>query len=194
MNQPSTPDTGTTSSADGDAASFDRRAARIEWILSDVDGVLTDGRIYMDGKGEAIKAFHVKDGMGIKMARSAGLKVGLLSARSSAALERRATQLGIDLLMDGREDKGQAFDAFLAEHELSASRVAYIGDDLNDLVVLARCGLSFAPADAAPEVHDVAHVSLATEGGRGAVREMIESLLRARGDWQRVLSAFSLER
>ncbi len=194
MDQTSAPNPGGTPSASSDAASFERRAARIEWILLDVDGVLTDGRIYMDGKGESLKTFHVKDGLGIKMARSAGLKVGLLSARSSAALERRAVQLGIDLLMDGREDKGQAFDSFLAEHELSASRVAYIGDDLNDIVVLARCGLSFAPADAAPEVHDVARVSLATNGGRGAVREMIESLLRARGDWQRVLSAFSLER
>ncbi len=184
---PNTPDS-------GDAAQFERRAAQLEWILTDVDGVLTDGRITLDGRGEPVKSFHVKDGLGIKMARSAGLKVGFLSARSSAPLERRAAQLGIDVLMSGREDKGTAFDAFLAEHQVTASRVAYIGDDLNDLVVLARCGLSFAPADAAPEVHDVVQVSLATPGGFGAVREMIEAILKARGDWQRVLSAFSLER
>jgi 3-deoxy-D-manno-octulosonate 8-phosphate phosphatase (KDO 8-P phosphatase) len=173
---------------------FDRRAGQLEWILSDVDGVLTDGRIYLDGRGEAIKAFHVHDGLGIKMARSVGLKVGLLSARSSAPLERRASQLGIDVLLAGQEDKGAAFDAFLARHQVPASRVAYIGDDLNDLVVLARCGLSFAPADAVAEVRDVVQVVLESAGGRGAVREMIESILRARGDWQGVLSAFSLER
>lgn len=176
------------------SADFRRRSEQLEWLLSDVDGVLTDGLLFMDGRGESVKAFHVRDGLGIKMARTAGLKVGLLSARSSAALERRASQLGVDALMAGKHDKAAAFDAFLVRHTTTPSRVAYIGDDLNDLAVLARCGLSFAPADAAAEVHDVAQVVLETAGGRGALREMVEHLLRARGDWKSVLSTFSLER
>ena len=175
-------------------AEFRRRAEQLEWLLCDVDGVLTDGCIFMDGRGESVKAFHVRDGLGIKMARTAGLKVGLLSARSSPALERRASQLGVDALMAGKQDKVAAFDAFLARQATSPSRVAYIGDDLNDLAVLARCGLSFAPADAADEVRDVAQVVLETAGGRGAVREMVERLLQARGDWKAILSTFSLER
>ena len=154
---------------------------------------MTDGRIFMDGRGELVKAFHVRDGLGIKMARGAGLKVGLLSARSSPALKRRAAQLEIDAVMTGREDKVAAFDAFLDSRATRASRVAYVGDDLNDLAVLARCGLSFAPADAAAELHDVVQVVLATPGGRGAVREVVELLLRARGEWKSALSGFSLE-
>jgi 3-deoxy-D-manno-octulosonate 8-phosphate phosphatase (KDO 8-P phosphatase) len=178
----------------GQGAELARRAGQIEWLLCDVDGVLTDGRLYFDGRGERLKTFHVRDGLGVKMARGAGLKVGLLSARSSPALELRAAQLEIDALMTGRDDKLAAFEAFLRARATSASRVAYVGDDLNDLAVLARCGLSFAPADAAAELLDVVHVVLAARGGEGAVREVIEHLLRARGDWNAVLSRFSLER
>lgn len=170
-----------------------RRAEQLEWLLLDVDGVLTDGTIFMSGRGESVKAFNVKDGLGIKIARSAGLKVGILSARRSQALERRASQLGIDLLMSGQEDKAAAFDRFLDQQSTSAGRVAYIGDDLNDLAVLGRCGLSFAPADAVEAVRAVVHVVLPIRGGRGAVRQMIEHVLEARGDWKHVLSDYSLE-
>jgi 3-deoxy-D-manno-octulosonate 8-phosphate phosphatase (KDO 8-P phosphatase) len=170
-----------------------QRAEKLEWLLLDVDGVLTDGTLYIDGQSEAFKAFNVKDGLGIKMARQAGLKIGILSARKSAALERRATQLGIDVLMVGRENKPESFDRFLEQQATTPGRVAYIGDDLNDLAVLARSGLSFAPADAVAEVRAVVHVVLEARGGRGAVREMIEQLLEARGDWKAVLASYSLE-
>ena len=170
-----------------------RRAAQLEWLLCDVDGVLTDGRIFLDGQGELVKAFHVRDGLGIKMARGAGLKVGLLSARSSPALKRRAAQLDLDAVMTGREDKAAAFAEFLSAQGTSASRVGYIGDDLNDLAVLARCGLSLAPSDAAAELHDVVDVVLVCRGGRGVVREAVELILRARGDWKNALAVFSLE-
>lgn len=173
---------------------FRRRAEQLEWVLCDVDGVLTDGSLYMEGKGETIKVFNVRDGLGLKMVREAGLEVGLLSARSSAALDRRASQLGIDVVLAGREDKLAAFEEFLKQQNIKASRVAYIGDDLNDLAVLGRCGLAFAPADATPELADLVHLRLERPGGRGAVREMIEHLLKARGEWARVLSRFSLER
>ena len=170
-----------------------RRAEQLEWLLLDVDGVLTDGTIFMSHRGETVKAFNVKDGLGIRVAREAGLKIGILSARRSQALERRASQLGIDLLMSGQEDKGGAFDRFLDQQATTAGRVAYIGDDLNDLAVLGRCALSFAPADAVAEVRAVVHVVLPARGGRGAVRQMIEQILEARGDWKHALSAFSLE-
>lgn len=170
-----------------------RRAEQLEWLLLDADGVLTDGTLFMDGRGESIKPFNVKDGLGVKIARRAGLKVGILSARRSPALERRAAQLGVDALMAGAEDKAAAFDRFLEQQQTSPGRIAYIGDDLNDLAVLGRCALSFAPADAVEHVRAVVHVVLSAPGGRGAVRQMVEHVLEARGDWEGVLSSFSLE-
>lgn len=173
---------------------FRRRAQQLEWVLCDVDGVLTDGTLHIGGRGEILKVFHVRDGLGLGLARQSGLKVGLLSARSSPALDRRASELGVDVVLSGREDKLASFESFLERQGTTASRVAYIGDDLNDLAVLGRCGLSFAPAGAARELEDVVHMVLERSGGRGAVREMIEHLLKARGVWPQVLSGFSLER
>lgn len=173
-----------------DDESFARRAVEIEWLLLDVDGVLTDGRLYFGRLGQTLQAFDIKDGLGMKLAQQAGIKVGVLSARRSAAAERRAAELRLDAVLTGRNDKGAAFEHFLAAQHTTAHRVAYVGDDLPDLAVLARCGLSFAPADAAAEVRAVAHRQLARAGGRGAVREAIEAILRARGDWERVTAPF----
>jgi 3-deoxy-D-manno-octulosonate 8-phosphate phosphatase (KDO 8-P phosphatase) len=166
------------------------RARSIEWILLDVDGVLTDGRLVYGAEGEQWKVFDVRDGLGMKLAQRAGLKVGILSGRVSAALERRAQGLELDALMMDREKKGEAFAEFLAAHGTAAERVAYIGDDLVDLPVLRRCGLAFAPADAVAEVREHAHRVLESRGGRGAVREMCELILRARGDWEGLLASY----
>ena len=166
------------------------RVAALEWLLSDVDGVLTDGRLHYGPEGEAWKSFHVRDGLGLKLAQRAGLKVGLLSARGGPALEARAAELGLDAVICRREDKYQAFREFLDQHRLRARRVAYAGDDLVDLPILLACGLSFAPADAAPEVRDRVDHTLAAAGGCGAVREMVEWILRARGDWERAVDAY----
>lgn len=166
------------------------RAAAIEWLLVDVDGVLTDGRLDYGPAGEDRKTFHVRDGLGLKLAQRAGIKVGVLSARGGGALEARVAELALDALLSRREDKGHAFGEFLAEHAVEASRVAYVGDDLVDLPVLSHCGLSFAPADAAAEVRARVDVTLATRGGRGAVREAVEWLLKARGDWDRLVEAY----
>jgi 3-deoxy-D-manno-octulosonate 8-phosphate phosphatase (KDO 8-P phosphatase) len=166
------------------------RVAALEWLLSDVDGVLTDGRLHYGPEGEAWKSFHVRDGLGLKLAQRAGLKVGLLSARGGPALEARAAELGLDAVICRREDKYQAFREFLDQHRLRARRVAYAGDDLVDLPILLACGLSFAPADAAPEVRDRVDHTLAAPGGHGAVREMVEWILRARGDWERVVHTY----
>jgi len=169
---------------------FARRARALEWLLFDVDGVLTDGLLTYGAGGEELKVFHVRDGLALKLAQRAGLKVGILSGRSSAALSTRARELALDAVVLDRADKGAAFAELLAEHRIDPERVAYAGDDLLDLPVLARCGLSFAPADAVAEVRARVHRVLEREGGNEAVREMIEAVLRARGDWERLVAGW----
>jgi 3-deoxy-D-manno-octulosonate 8-phosphate phosphatase (KDO 8-P phosphatase) len=144
---------------------FSRRAAELEWILCDADGVLTDAGLYFDHQGHTLLRFDVRDGLGLKMAQLAGLKVGILSGRNSAALERRASELGLEFLAMGAPDKLADFEAFLEQHHAVARQIAYIGDDLPDLVVLGRCGLSFAPADASQEVRNAVHRVLDATGG-----------------------------
>lgn len=167
-----------------------RRAERLEWLLLDVDGVLTDGRLYYGGHGEEYKVFHVRDGLALKLAQRAGLKVGVLSGRDSAGLTRRLAELGVDARITGRSDKAAAFAEFLGTHGVEAAAVAYAGDDLLDLPVLRRAGLSFAPADAVAEARAAAHRVLARPGGAGAVRELVELLLRARGSWDAMTKVF----
>jgi len=152
--------------------------------------VLTDGRLLYGADGEAWKVFDVRDGLGLKLAQRAGLKVGLLSGRQSRALETRAQEIGVDALIMGRADKGAAFRDFLAAHGTAAGRVGYLGDDLVDLPVLLACGLSFATADAVPDVRSRVHHVLTCRGGRAAAREMVEIVLRARGAWERLLADF----
>lgn len=170
-----------------------RRAADLEWLLCDTDGVLTSGGLYYDRKGPALLRFDVKDGLGLKLAQRAGLRVGILSGRASGALERRSSELKLDALMMGVEDKRAEFAGFLERHNTVARRVAYIGDDLPDLVVLGQCGLSFAPADAADEVRTVVHKVLESRGGQGAAREAVEVILRSRGVWEQLFSAFTFD-
>lgn len=171
---------------------FVQRAKDLAWLLCDVDGVLTDGRIYYDAEGETLKCFSIRDGLGLKLAQAAGLKVGLLSARRSPPLIRRVTELGLDAALLGEHDKAAVFEAFVAREGTTAGQVAYVGDDLLDLPVLKSCGLAFAPADAVVEVRDAAHRVTTSGGGRGAVRETVEILLKARGDWQRIVDSYSL--
>ena len=153
-----------------DETEFARRAAELEWIVCDADGVLTDGGLYYDRRGHNLLRFDVKDGLGLKLAQLAGLKIGIISGRDSSALERRASELKLDYLVMGVRDKRAGLETFLKRQNTVARRVAYIGDDLPDLVVLGQCGLSFAPADAAREVRDVVHQVLGRSGGHGAVR------------------------
>ena len=173
---------------------FERRAAEIEWILCDVDGVLTDGGIYYDRRGHAMLRFDVRDGLGLAMAKKAGLGTGVLSGRASAALDHRASELGLDVVMSGVTDKLAALEQFVEQRGIAARQVAFIGDDLPDLVVLARCGLTFAPSNAVSEVRTVVHRVLEAAGGAGAVREMVEAILRARGDWDAVFRPFTFDR
>jgi 3-deoxy-D-manno-octulosonate 8-phosphate phosphatase (KDO 8-P phosphatase) len=183
--------TGAVLSADGGAGrDLAARARALRWLLLDVDGVLTDGRLWFGPEGETLKAFHVRDGLALQLAQRSGLSVGLLSGRASAVVERRALDLGLDAVVLGAEDKGRGFAAFLEERGLAPDQVAYVGDDLPDLPVLAACGISFAPADAAAEVRARAEFTLSTRGGEGAVREAVENLLRWRGVWAAAVDAF----
>ena len=156
----------------------------IKLLLFDVDGVLTDGTILIHADGTESKAFNIRDGAAIVWAQRAGLSVGLLSARLADATSIRATQLGITTVVQGAADKLAGYEQILREAGLADDEVAYMGDDLQDLPVLRRAGFSAAPADAAPEVRAAVRWVSASGGGRGAVRECVEHVLRAQGLWR----------
>jgi 3-deoxy-D-manno-octulosonate 8-phosphate phosphatase (KDO 8-P phosphatase) len=163
------------------------RARRVRLVLLDVDGVLTDSSVTM-GNLDETKAFSTRDGAALVWARQCGLEVGLLSGRPSVATERRAEELGIDLVVQTNGGKREPFLKLLAERSLAPEEVAYMGDDLADLTVITRVGLSAAPADASPDVASRVHWVSNRSGGRGAVREFIELILRARGDWDALVA------
>ena len=167
--------------------SLDAKAAGVRLLLFDVDGVLTDGIVVVHADGTESKGFHIRDGSAIVWAQRAGLQVGILSGRSSGATTQRAAQLAVRIVVQGVQNKVTAYEQILRETGLDENAVAYMGDDLLDLPVLKRVGLSAAPADAAAEVRErVDWVSGAT-GGRGAVRELIELVLRAQRRWDEVI-------
>lgn len=171
--------------------SLNARAERVRLILLDVDGVLTDGGVIMHADGSESKEFHIRDGAAIVWAMQAGIPVGLLSARTSLATTQRATQLGIRIVSQGIGSKSTEFARIVAEQGLDDDAVAYMGDDLLDLGVLGRAGLAAAPADGAPEVRAAAHWTSTLGGGRGAVREFIELILRAQSRWDGIVKGFS---
>jgi 3-deoxy-D-manno-octulosonate 8-phosphate phosphatase (KDO 8-P phosphatase) len=173
--------------------SFDARAAGIRLILFDVDGVLTDGKILLHADGSESKQFDIKDGTAIVWAQRAGLTVGFLSARSSASTAQRASQLGITLVRQGVTSKLEAYESMLRDQTLADTQVAYMGDDILDLPVLGRVGLSAAPADAADEVRTRVHWVSRRPGGHGAARELIESVLRAQGRLESIVAAYLAE-
>ncbi len=162
------------------------RARRVRMLLSDVDGTLTDGTLWVLPDGEEIKAYHVRDGLGILLARLAGLKVGLVTGKTSRALSARAERLLVDCLYQGAIDKRVAFREILERFSLAPDEVAFVGDDLGDLAVMAASGLAAAPSDADADVRSASHYVCATPGGRGAVREVIEFILKAQGSWDDV--------
>ncbi|HUJ16873.1 MAG TPA: HAD-IIIA family hydrolase [Nitrospirota bacterium] len=157
------------------------KAKKIKLLLLDVDGVMTDGRIILDNQGNETKAFHVRDGHGIKLLQNEGVLVGIITGRKSEVVNIRARELGIMDVHQGIKDKLTAYDAVVAKHGLSDEEVAYIGDDEVDVAIFKRVGLAAAVADADPSVRP--HVQLVTRahGGRGAVREVINFILKSRG-------------
>jgi 3-deoxy-D-manno-octulosonate 8-phosphate phosphatase (KDO 8-P phosphatase) len=166
------------------------RASKIRLLLFDVDGVLTDGVVVMHADGTESKGFHIRDGAALVWAQRAGIPVGLISARASGATTQRAAQLAIRIVVQGVASKLAAYEQIIRNANLEDEAVAYMGDDLIDLPVLARAGLAAAPADAAAEVRANAHwVSTAT-GGRGAAREFVEMVLKAQQRWDDVVRQF----
>ena len=170
---------------------LDERAAQVRLLLFDVDGVLTDGIVIMHGDGSESKGFHIRDGAAIVWAQRAGLKVGLLSARSSGATTNRAAQLAVQVVVQGVANKLSAYEQIVRDAGIGDDAVAYMGDDLLDLPVLGRVGFSAAPADAAAEVRARVNWVSRAAGGRGAVRELIELVLRAQKRWDDIVQQHS---
>ena len=167
-----------------------RRCRALKLLLTDVDGVMTDGTVLLLPDGREAKSFHIRDGLGIVLAHAAGLQTGLVSGRASESVTQRAKELGMAIVRQGVRDKGAVFAEILKAEKLEAHEVAYIGDDLNDLPIMTEVGLSAAPRDAAFEVRTEAFMVLEAGGGEGCLREFVEAILKARGDWDRVTQAF----
>ena len=159
------------------------RAAAIRLLVLDVDGVLTDGSIVYGSGGEELKAFNIKDGLGIKLLQRAGVQVAIITGRSSAMVERRARELGIEHIVQGRSDKRAALAELCARLGMQLDQCAYMGDDLPDLAAVEAAGVGLTVADAAAAVREAADWRSSLPGGRGAVREACEALLTARGQW-----------
>ena len=169
---------------------LEERAARVKLLLMDCDGVLTDGRIWLFDNGEEQKGFHTHDGLGIELWHRAGLKSGIISGRTSSAVERRARALGMSFIWQGCEDKQKAFADTLAQSGLTNAEVAFVGDDLIDIPLMLQSGLGIAVADAAVEAHDRAHYVTHAHGGQGAIREVIELILKAQGRWDDLVKRY----
>jgi 3-deoxy-D-manno-octulosonate 8-phosphate phosphatase (KDO 8-P phosphatase) len=159
-------------------------------VLFDVDGVLTDGTVLLHGEGAESKRFHIRDGTAVVLARRAGLKVGLISARPSEATLQRAAQLEFDYVHQVPSSKQSAFESVLREAGVTAEFVAYMGDDLIDLPLLRSVGFAAAPGDAVDEVRNVAHWVATRPGGGGAVRECVEFILKAQARWEPAIEEY----
>jgi YrbI family 3-deoxy-D-manno-octulosonate 8-phosphate phosphatase len=166
------------------------RCRSIEMILSDVDGVLTDGGVIFDNQGIEIKRFHIRDGLGIKLWQRAGHHFGLVTGRASHIVQLRAVELGVDIVRQGIDDKLPAVKQILTERHLQPEQVCYVGDDLPDLPVLRYVGLAVAVGDGSEELRQAAHYVTQAHGGRGALREVIELVLKAQGRWDDVMQKY----
>ncbi len=173
-------------------ATLKSKAKKIRVLLMDVDGVLTDGRIWLqswpDGTAHEIKGFNAHDGQGLMLARAMGVRTGVITGRSSAATEQRARNVGMEFVYQLRPEKLPVYEEVLRVAKVSDAEVCYIGDDLPDLPVLTRAGLAVAVANAAPEVKKAVHYVTTRDGGAGAVREVVELILKAQGKWEKAVA------
>jgi 3-deoxy-D-manno-octulosonate 8-phosphate phosphatase (KDO 8-P phosphatase) len=178
----------------GESIMLRERCTGIDVLVLDVDGVLTAGEIIYADNGIELKAFHVRDGSGLKVWHQAGKRSAILTGRTSPVVGVRATELGVHRVLQGAADKLAAYRQFLAEWGLRPEQVCFIGDDLPDLPLLRHCGLAVAVADACREAVREAHYVTRAAGGRGAVRETIELILGCQGVWQQVVERYRGER
>ena len=173
-----------------DLSSVERRALHIKLLLMDCDGVLTDGRLWLLGDDDEQKSFHTHDGLGLTLLHRAGLKAGIITGRTSRAVERRARELGVKFVRQGKENKISAFEELLREAEVGEHEVAFIGDDLPDIPLMKRSELAVAVANAGAETRSAAHYVTRAEGGHGAVREVVELILKTQGRWNDILEEY----
>jgi 3-deoxy-D-manno-octulosonate 8-phosphate phosphatase (KDO 8-P phosphatase) len=169
------------------------RARKIRLLVMDVDGVLTDGRMILSERGDELKAFHTHDGIGLALAKRAGLWTAMVTGESSPIAKVRGGKLGVDSVVLGARRKREAVEALRAEFDVAADAVAFIGDDLLDIPAMQVAGLAVTVADAPAPVKAVAHVVTRARGGHGAVRELIELLLRAQRSWRSVVAGYVRE-
>jgi 3-deoxy-D-manno-octulosonate 8-phosphate phosphatase (KDO 8-P phosphatase) len=165
-----------------------QRLKRIRMLLLDVDGVLTNGGIFLGSGEQEFKQFHVQDGMGITLAQMGGLKIGIITGRVSESVTIRSKELKIDEVCQGVVNKVEAYDELLQRTKLRDEEVCFVGDDLQDMGLLKRVGLSVAVANARSEVKRIVHIVTEYSGGNGAVREIVEIILKAQGRWETVIS------
>ncbi len=177
--------------SDHDISEIERRARSIKLLLMDCDGVLTDGRLELLENGDEQKTFHARDGQGISLFHWAGLKTGIISGRTSSAVERRAQDLGMAYVRQSAKDKVRVLDEILAMAKVSLDECAYIGDDVADIPVMHRVQLAVAVADAVGETKQAAHFVTEQKGGHGAVREVTDLILKAQGRWDELMKPYS---
>lgn len=166
------------------------KARKIKVLLTDVDGVLTDGRIIYDSDGRELKFFHVRDGHGIKMLISNGIEVGIITGRNSTIVDKRAKELGIKYVIQNAYDKGKIIEKFMEEGNYKPEDICYVGDDIVDLPVFLRIGLKITVPDAPLEVQKYVDYITLNYPGRGAIREVCEIILRAKGLWDKILNSY----
>lgn len=166
------------------------RLRHIKLLLLDVDGVLTDGHLYFSNQGDEFKAFSTLDGHGIKMLQKSGVRVGIITGRTSNLVAKRAADLGITLLVQGREDKWDALQEIRQDHPFALEQIAFMGDDWPDLTVMSRVGLALAPTNAHFSVAERAHWISQFAGGKGAVREACDIIMLAQGTFDNVLKPY----
>ncbi len=171
-------------------SSLEQRCQKIELLLSDVDGVLTDGGVVFDNQGIETKQFNIRDGLGIKLWQRTGFRFGLITGRASHIVKLRAAELGIDLVRQGVEEKWPTVRQIIQELRLRPEQVCFIGDDLPDRPVMLNVGLGVAVADASEDVRNIANYVTTAVGGRGAVREVVELLLRTQRRWDELLGRY----
>lgn len=166
------------------------KASRIKLVIFDVDGVLTDGSLFLSDDGQEYKAFNSKDGFGMRLLQDSGIDIGIITGRESTLVRLRMEELGITQIMQGRREKGPALDEMMEKNGLTLDEIAYVGDDVVDLPIMSRVGLSIAVQDARPVVKKHAHWITESVGGRGAGRDVCELILEAHGKWDDIIKRY----
>lgn len=165
-------------------------AAKVRMIIFDIDGVLSDGKLYYGSDGEAFKTFFVRDGLGISLARENGIKLAIITGRKSAIVETRGKELKFDAVYQGNLYKMKAYEELKADFAITDEQMAYIGDDIVDLPIMTKVGFPAAVGDAVEEVKETAHFVSDFAGGYGAVRQIVEFILKAQGKWQSIITDY----